>query len=405
MKLQIRHYIAQNGERFSLLFNVDHNDSDHSAFPLFYPTAYVTRQLWGMMHSSQVEQLQVIKKLYNWANQEKPALDLHQSFLSRRFLQTHQIDSLAAFLKVKDKEGNTISRSRFNRSINAIADYLAWYACEIITDANTPEIASAIERMRCMLKAHCSKRQGSTSRQQQARLTKRLSDEARTCLLNLFQNPANGVENKLQQNTRYRNVLALHIMYSTGMRIGEVLGLQLQDFISASGGDPAYLVVRRNHDAQEDDRVQQPVAKTRERKLPICDELSKKIADYMIIRSHVRNVGFNDNDYLLVNFRRGSRRGLGINTSNFETSLTLLKKKFPALDEIHPHLLRHDWNYRFSKTAAEQGLTQQQEQEIREYLMGWVAGSSAAKIYGRRFIEELAFKIGLNISNDTQKRE
>ncbi|MFQ2458927.1 tyrosine-type recombinase/integrase [Aeromonas caviae] len=404
MKLQIRNYIAQNGERFSLLFDVDHDDSDHAAFPLFYPTAYVTRQLRGLMHNSQVEQLQVIKKLYNWAHSEKPSLDLHQAFLKRQFLKPHQIDSLATFLQVKDKQGNTISRSRFNRSLSVVASYLGWYAREIITDSNALEITSAIDSMEKSIVGRCIKRQGSASRKKQDQLTKRLSDDARTCLLNLFHNPECGLKNPLQRNTRHRNVLALQIMYSTGMRIGEALGLQLQDFISASGGEPAYLVIRRNHDAENDDRVKQPVAKTLGRKLAIDENLATTISDYMIRRSHIPRVGFKDHDPLLVNFRGGSRIGLGINTSNFETSLSNLKKKFPALSEIHPHLLRHDWNYRFSLEAKSRGYTEKQEREIREYCMGWVDDSPSSKIYNRRYIEQLAFEIGLKIANDTKKK-
>lgn len=124
----------------------------------------------------------------------------------------------------------------------------------------------------------------------------------------------------------------------------------------------------------------------------------------MIRRSHIPRVGFKDHDPLLVNFRGGSRIGLGINTSNFETSLSNLKKKFPALSEIHPHLLRHDWNYRFSLEAKSRGYTEKQEREIREYCMGWVDDSPSSKIYNRRYIEQLAFEIGLKIANDTKKK-
>ncbi|WP_434666866.1 site-specific integrase [Aeromonas sp. NJAU223] len=405
MKLQIKHFIAQNGERFSLLYNVDHDDPDHAAFPLFYPTAYVTRNLLGQMHSSQVEQLQVIKKLYNWAHQERPALDLHHLLLSRQFLTSCQMDSLAAYLLKKDKKGNTVSRLRYHRSINVAAEYLAWYATEIISNANSPEIAQAITLMKSALNARCGNRQGSTSRQRQAQLTKKLSDEARSTLLNLFQNAENGIKGETQKDSFHRNILALHIMYSTGMRIGEVLGLQLQDFITSSGGEPAYLVVRRNHDAIEDDRIQQPVAKTLNRQLAIDDGLSHKISDYLVQRSKISNVEFHDNSYLLVNFMRGSRQGLGVSIQNFNSSLDRLRKKFPTLSEVHPHLLRHDWNFRFSQKATLLKMNEKEERAAREYSMGWVDDSPSSKIYNRRYIEELAFDIGIRIASDTQKKD
>lgn len=407
MKLQIKHYIAQNGERFSLLYNANQDDTESSAFPLFYPTAYVTRQLQGQMHSSQIEQLQAIKKLYLWASQEQPALDLHQTLLSRQFMKPYQLDSLASFLGKKDKlgnTGNTISRGRHNRTINAVAEYLTWYANEIISNANSSEIASAIDRMRNAIKARCNKRQGSTSRERQTRLTKRLSDDTREALLDLFRQPWKSRSLKAHEGTRYRNVLALHIMYSTGMRIGEVLSLQLKDFSIASGGDSAYLTVRRNHDAKEDDRTPQPVAKTRSRKLPIDDGLANAIADYLIQRSHIPHVKFDENSYLLVNFMRGPRQGLGLNSQNFNTSLMHLKKQFPALHEVHPHLLRHDWNYRFSLKAQTLSMNEHEEASTREYCMGWVEDSLSAKVYNQRYIEERAWEIGLQIASDTLKR-
>lgn len=406
MKLKIKHYIAQNGERFSLLYDVDRDTddaADSASFPLFYPTAYVTRQLLGQMHNSQVDQLRAIKKLYDWAYQEKPEVDLHQVLLSRQFLRPHQIASLASFLRMKDKGGSTISRTKYNSRIAVVADYLAWYAAEAIYDANATEVSSAIERMKEAINARCIKKKGSASRQEQARLEKKLSSESTMALLDLFEQPLKGINLKAHEGPRYRDVLALRILYTTGMRIGELLSLRLQDFIIASGGDPAYLIVRRNHDDQEDDRTLQPVTKTVGRKLAINDNLAKAIANYLIQRSLIPHVGFGDNAFLLVNHIRGPRQGLAIGISTFRSSLDRLQKKFTALREIHPHLLRHDWNYRFSIKASSLDMSAAKEQETREYLMGWVEGSTSARVYNRRYVQEQAFEIGLKMANDTSK--
>ncbi len=397
MKLRIKHYIAQNGERFSQLY-----DAEKGGFPLFYPTAYVTRQLLGQMHGTQLEQLRAIKKLYDWADHD--ALDVHQALLSRSFLRPHQIASLAFHLRLKEQGGSTISRPRYNNALSVVADYLAWYAAEIITDSNAPDVSTAIDRMKEAIKARRIKKQGSASRKEQELLTKKLSSQAANTLLDLFDHPLQGVRQEAYQGPRYRDVLALRILYATGMRIGELLSLQLQDFIIASGGDPAYLVVRRNHDALEDDRRLQPVAKTLGRKLAIDVELEKAISSYLTCRSHVPHVGFGDNAFLLVNHLRGRRQGCALDASTFRSALARLQKKFPALSEIHPHLLRHDWNYRFSIKASESGMHEAEERAIREYCMGWVEGSSSSLRYNRRHIEEQAFEIGLQIASDTAKR-
>lgn len=93
----------------------------------------------------------------------------------------------------------------------------------------------------------------------------------------------------------------LRILYETGMRRGELLSLKIKHFVEASGGDSAYLSIETNHSDEYDRRVNQPVAKTLGRDLPISERLEGQIIEYRTLyRSELPNVGHSDNDFLFA---------------------------------------------------------------------------------------------------------
>lgn len=78
-----------------------------------------------------------------------------------------------------------------------------------------------------------------------------------------------------------------------------------------------------------------------------------------------------------------------------------LKKFIPELNELHPHLLRHDWNDRFSQKVDSEGWDFEVEREVRGQLMGWAPNSSMSLAYNQRHIQEKANRIGLQLASDT----
>jgi integrase len=408
MPLEMKHFIAQNGERFSQLYQ---KPSD--GFPLFYPTAYCSRNLRvGFSHNTQVDYLLAIKKLYEWAEfylqpHTGKAIDLHERLITRVFFTPYEIDSMVAFISVKKNttNGETLVGSKINIKLSVIARYLSWHAEEVITDSNRIEVQACITKMAKMITAK-KVSEGSDARRKQKTLAKKLNDDARTELLNLFNDPLKGVNSETNCGSRIRNVTKLRVLYETGMRVGELHGLRLSDYQMALGGDPAILEVHRYHDDYHDDRINQPAAKTLERPIPIDEELSNFISTYIKDwRSKVPNVGFDDNDFLFVTHRKGNRQGKASTISSFNSGITTLKKQRPNLVYIHPHLLRHDWNYRFSIQAKELGYSESEERAIREFLMGWVDDSPSAALYNRRRIQEQAFALGIKVATYTAERK
>lgn len=139
--------------------------------------------------------------------------------------------------------------------------------------------------------------------------------------------------------------------------------------------------------------------------MPVSPELEKQLYTYITTwRADVPYVGFSREDFIFITHRGGQSQGKALTKKSFESAINNIKKKHPALMSIHPHLLRHDWNYRFSQIVDEQALSEEQERALRENLMGWAPGSSMSTIYNRRHIYEKAREIGLMVASMTKRR-
>lgn len=344
---KVKSFIAPDGEHFSQLY------VEGEGFPLFYPTAYCSRSLRPRhTHATQKEHLFAIKKLYEWANTHN--IDLHMRLESRTFFSAQELDSLLNNISVKKnaRNGEAIVGTKVNACLAAISSFLVWHADEVITDSNRTEVHTAIDNMSNAIKAR-NVRQGSAARQTQRILEQKISNEMRATLDLIFRAPISHTTKQADQGPAYRNALALRILYDTGMRVGELLSLTLRDFHLGTGGDPTMLEIRRNHDDPFDDRLRQPVAKTVGRYVPISDELADMLSTYLKNwRREVPGVGFENHDFILITHRKGKRQGKALEYSSLESGIANLQKKHPTLRGIHPHLLRHDWNYRFSLLAS-----------------------------------------------------
>lgn len=398
--LTIRNFIAANGERFSQLY-----DTASSAFPMFYPTAYTTRHLrLGITHATQLARLYPIMKVHAWAKLNE--IDLEYRVASKSFFSQQEIYSLVEYVITdqKSKPKKVISKGKRREYLSVAANYLSWLAGELIRDRNEPEIKKQIVRFKEEILSYRGK-PGNKGRKDQETLATFLTEPARRSLTELFENPLADAESLSQMGVAYRNATILRSLYETGARLGEILGCSLDDFQISSGGTSAKIRIKRNHDDPVDDRLKQPVAKTKGRELPISPELEQMLATYLKDwRFEVDNVGFEGSDFLFVTHLRGRRQGRGLQSTALYSCINTLKKKYQNLEELHPHLLRHDWNYRFSQEAEIRGLTKQQAQAQREYLMGWNFGSPSAALYNERHIQEEAHKTALSMLDHTARR-
>ncbi|WP_449102419.1 site-specific integrase [Pseudomonas extremaustralis] len=400
MTYTLKTFIGSSGERFSQLY-----EADEPGLPLFYPTAFIARSVRpSATHETQKVYLAVIKRICEWESTRN--IDLAMCFHSRKFLSATQIDDLATYLRASKlgSRGSVISSPKYNTYVAYAAVYLCWLAQEVITDFNTRDIRDAIEAQNIMFLEKKRRKAGSESAREQRILAATLSADARNLLLDLFEQPFQCVERRQDLGARIRNVVMLRVLYETGMRVGELLSLKLKNLIEAAGGDSAYLDIVRNHHDVVDKRLHQPVAKTLGRRVPISERLEEQLKEYRDNwRAEVPKVGFSDEDFIFVVHRGGRSQGQALPKTAFDTGLAHLKQSFPALMQIHPHLMRHDWNYRFSEQADIEGIPLEEERPLREQLMGWAPDSQMSRRYNRRHIEEKSHEIGLKIASDTAR--
>lgn len=400
MGFRIRSFIASDGERFSQLYD------EAGGFPLFYPTAYVARVIrHSTSHETQLVYLEAIKRCCEWQTFRKA--DLPQRFQKGNFLSAAEVDDLARHLQARrrGKPGDTISRTKYNTYLAYVADYLRWLADEVISETNVPEVQEAISTQTGKIKAKISHKRGSKSARAQRILVTRLTEESREQLLDLFINPLQGLHRPSNRGSRLRNVLMLRILYETGIRAGEILSLRLGNLEESGGTGTALIHVKRNHHDAIDTRIRQPVAKTLERSLPISPEVENQLSDYIQQhRAELPYVGFSDKDFLFVNHRKGKNQGKPLTASAFNSAMSNLRRSFPKLVSIHPHLLRHDWNYRFSQECDEQQVSIEDERTMREMLMGWRGGSNMSELYNRRHIQEKANEFARRVASDTKRK-
>jgi integrase len=403
MQLKIKDYKARDGRRYSLIFDM-HGDG----FPLYYPTAFISLRTASLSANTQRIQLYVLKKAHEWA--DRSGIDLEHRFATKTLFSATEVDSLVQALSInaRENDGTVIKGNKINYSLEVLITYFGWLFGHYIADSNSQENKERIEWLQDALKAR-KVRGASKAREKRRKLTKKLSTVAEDTLLDLFVMAAEdtfAAISAFQKSIAFRNILALRILFDTGMRMGELLGLRYPDFIPATGGDHAYLRIERNHDDQFDRRMNQPVQKTLGRKLPISSELEKMLYTYLgTYRADIPNVGFTDNSFIFVNHKQGENQGREIEISTFRSALAVIIKRHSNLKGLHPHLLRHHWNYQFSVEATKRKLSDSQARSEREEWMGWSPGSESARDYDLRHIQESAYEHGIAIASNTARHK
>jgi integrase len=223
------------------------------------------------------------------------------------------------------------------------------------------------------------------------------TDDATLIDLVLPESPRNIFSEDL--GTRKRNYLLIQILRCLGKRRGEVLNIQRGDIKPQKN----QLDIIRRPDAKVDARVVQPKVKTREHTLAIDPELTKLILDYLTYRREVP--GANKNPYLFVNHKAGPTQGKAMTVGALYEVFRTIKNAAPSLKNLHPHLLRHNFNYQMSQTfdsrKGERNLDQ--EKKVRAHANGWSPQSKMAEKYNERHTAEAGREAGLDIQKNLLK--
>ncbi len=415
---QIAVRVLASGERALFLL-------DSRGCPLFYPTLFVTSQLRnaGAPANTIKNKLAHIVVLLRWQDERKR--DLVDDFRSGRFLTVADIVSLRDFTQrdmrdvreankpvsggyrhgVALLEGRTAQSmpsaavggpQQYNR-LTTIADYLAFVAAVVTQHKGLAEDVTQIERMAERIRKHRPRG-----------LSRSLDDDPHiksppSELIDRFMDIAavDHPKNPFRDpGVRLRNAILFGLLRHTGMRRGELLSLRVGD---VDVGHEPTVWVRRNHDDAADPRRHQPVAKTKERPLPLPIELAIQIQDY-VLNHRAKIPAARRHGYLLVSHKKGSTFGQPLSQTALGSQIMAkMRSVDPAFADIHPHSFRHHFNYELSRRVDEHNvrvrehgvdggllpISEAREQDVRAFVNGHRSKASAGT-YNQRHVREVA---------------
>jgi integrase len=187
---------------------------------------------------------------------------------------------------------------------------------------------------------------------------------------------------------RHRNWLIVVLLFATGMRRGELLGLQVADL---SANSPKLRIVRRA-DAEEDDRLHQPNTKTLDREIELRPELMRAVWEF--VNKHRRAIkAARSIPQLFV-----SDDGSALSSASMDKIFRQLREACPSLSvKLTGHVPRHTWNDRFSAQAESMGLSDKHEEDARNSQQGWTEGSKMASTYTKRYAAQMGRAISLKL--------
>lgn len=140
----------------------------------------------------------------------------------------------------------------------------------------------------------------------------------------------NEIEQFIEGMTSFRNKLLVYILYETGMRIGELLGLQIDDYSEIDWSTDFGYIYIIDRDSEDTDRQQ----KTGSRTIPVSMDLLCKIDEY--VTEHRPYV---EGSELIFVSEKGKNKGLKITRNGIEDIFGKCSKRTGI--KCHPHLLRH----------------------------------------------------------------
>jgi len=198
-------------------------------------------------------------------------------------------------------------------------------------------------------------------------------------------------DNAWQPEVRHRNGLMVLMLWSLGLRRGELLALETRDIRFTA--DQAFVQIVRRPDNRADHRRPRPSVKTLGRELLLEQGLADLLRAY-IMGQRREHPAARKHPFVFVSAADGSPLGLSAFNKLFD-KLRLRVTDLPA--DLSPHIMRHSWNDTFSKLSDRANprrtdVERTQEERMRAYLMGWSANSKMAVRYSRRWLAEEANK-------------
>jgi integrase len=394
-------FVMESGERYCLLV-------DHAGLPLYYSNLYVTTQVRNrsLSFSAMESTLSGILVLNRYL--EEFGENLQTRFQEGRFLTDSEMDAIRDYCQIKfryracnnevlalnkqqqQSKGKVSSETEYVR-LTVIAKYITWLAEQISGVSKDRLSVHQISRMGKALRSRRPVKKNRNSENSE----KGLSGDQLDSLFELFR-PESDINPFNDKHIRVRNRLIFLMLYHLGIRGGELLNIRIRDIDFSSN----QIIIARRADEKDDPRRDQPLVKTLDRRLPIKDTLAKEIHDYIIVdRKSVANA--TKNDFLFITHKSGPTQGQPLSKSAYKKIIGIVRQVSSSLFNLTGHQLRHAWNEAFSDQmdSMDESPSEEQQEKIRSYLMGWREGSGTAAIYNKRFSRRKAMEAALKLQN------
>lgn len=397
-----RSFVMESGERYCLL--VDKN----SGLPLYYPNLYVTTQVRNrsLSNSSMESAIGAISVLLRFMDERKENLLTRLS--QNNFFETHELEALSDYCQIKfskrtivpDKNevfslaelqetDEKVSFKTVYVRLTIISSYVQWLCSLVAGSSKDKNVSARIDKMIREIK---SRRPAKKSRNE-GLVDKGLDEKQMEILFELFR-PHSDLNPFSDDSVKVRNRLIFIVLYHLGLRSGELLNIRVRDIDFTNN----QIVIVRRPDEKDDTRTKQPLVKTRDRRLPLKNTLAKELHTY-ILNDRRLAIKPNQPDYLFVTHKSGPTKGLPISISAYQKIMAIVRSASPSLYDFTGHRLRHAWNEKFSELmdSMDDPPTEERQEEMRSYLMGWMPGSGTASTYNKRFVKRKSHFVALKL--------
>lgn len=187
---------------------------------------------------------------------------------------------------------------------------------------------------------------------------------------------------------RLRNWLIVVLLLATGMRRGELLGLQIGDLHPSQ---PKLRIIRRA-DAAEDLRRIQPNTKTNDREIELGPAILRRLWSFINTERRAIKAARKIPQIFV------SDEGEALSQSSIDKLFAQLRAACPGLPmRLTSHVMRHTWNDRFSEQAEALGLSDAVEEKARNAQQGWSDNSAMAATYTRRYTTKKGRQVALKL--------
>lgn len=186
---------------------------------------------------------------------------------------------------------------------------------------------------------------------------------------------------------RRRNWLIIVLLLATGIRRGELLGLQISDICP---NQPKLRILRRA-DAMEDARTNQPNTKTHDREIELLPSIMRALQAHLKERRGIKAARAIPQIFV-------SEDGKALSSQSIDKLFKQLRLACPGLPvSLTSHVLRHTWNERFSEAAEAMQLPEVVEERARNNQQGWSDKSNMAATYTRRYNAKKGREISMKL--------